>query len=212
MTTIYLVRHGESIANTESIYQGQTYDTDLSPLGKEQVNRLAKRFENIELSQIIASPLKRTWETARAVAKIKKLPIISEKRILEINHGEWEGKHKDMINKTWPDLYKKWQNFPSNVQFPKGERFVETQKRVITWWKEFLNGNKNDVLVVTHDGILRIIVAYALHMKLNRIWKFRLQSTSITVVQTDGTTAQLVELNDAKHLGDLQANLAIHAL
>lgn len=211
MNKVYLVRHGESVANTESIYQGQTYDTPLSKLGEQQVARLAKRFEDVALTFIVASPLRRTFLTADAVAKHKKISVKKEKKILETNHGKWEGKHKDVIEKSWPDIYKKWQKFPSSVRFPDGEHFLETQKRVVEWWGT-LNDEKGDYLVVTHDNIIRILIAKILNMKLNRIWKFHLQPTSVTLIESENKIPKLVYLNNFEHLGDLQADLTTHAL
>lgn len=211
MTKIYLIRHGESVANTESIYQGQTYDTPLSDLGMKQVERLAQRFQNVALNSVIASPLKRTIMTADAVAQHKNLKVKPEKKIIETNHGEWERKHKDIIEKSWPEIYKKWQKFPSGVRFPDGEHFLETQKRVVEWWNSVANG-EGDYLVVTHDNIIRILIAKILNMKLNRIWKFHLQPTSVTLIEVEKNIPKLVYLNNYTHLGDLQADLAIHAL
>jgi len=65
--SIIVVRHAESVANTEGIYQGQTYDTDLSELGKKQTKALANRLNDLELRKIITSPLKRTYKTAGSI-------------------------------------------------------------------------------------------------------------------------------------------------
>lgn len=209
---IYLVRHGESVANTQGIYQGITYDTPLSKLGVEQAQLLAQRFTNIPISKIIASPLKRTLMTAQAVAKTKKLEIFPEKSIMETNHGEWEGKHKHIIQKTWPKLYKKWQKFPSSVHFPGGEDFLDTQKRVLQWWMEFCKNEVNDTLIVSHVNIIQIIIANILNKKLNQIWKFPMQPTAISHVEVHETQVKLLKLNDTDHLGDLRIDLANHAL
>lgn len=211
MAKVYLIRHGESVANNESIYQGQTYDTPLSDLGEKQVERLAGRFQNVSLSTIVASPLKRTFVTAEAVAKYKKIPVKSEKQIIETSHGEWEGKHKIVIERQWSEIYKKWLKFPSGVRFPGGEHFLETQKRVVEWWNSVAY-TEGEFLVVTHDNIIRILTAKVLNMKLNRIWKFHLQPTSITLIETTNGTPRLVYLNDHGHLDGLTANLANHAL
>lgn len=212
MSQIYLVRHGESVANTQGVYQGITYDTPLSDLGKKQALSLAERFGEMSLHKVIASPLKRTWQTAAVVASYKQLNVEMENDIIETNHGLWEGKHKDDIAKNWPEVYRKWQKFPSSVKFPQGEHFLDTQNRVIKWWDKITNSNTPDTLVVTHDNIIRIIIARVLNMKLNRIWKFHLQPTAITKIKLDTNTAQLIDLNNTSHLGDLQTNLAIHAL
>ncbi len=211
MAKIYLIRHAESIANTQSIYQGQTYDTDLSELGKKQVRVLTKHLQKLNVNKIFTSPLKRTFQTAEVLHKILDKPLFTDRRIIETSHGQWEGKHRDIIKSTWPAIYRKWLKFPSSVKFPDGEHFLETQKRVVAWWKSVAD-EKGEILAVTHDNIIRILIAKVLNMKLNHIWKFHLQPTSVTLIEVRENMPKLVYLNDHKHLGSLQANLAIHAL
>ncbi len=212
MTKIYFVRHAESLANAQSIYQGQSYDTDLSARGKSQAQALAQCFERISFSRVIASPLKRTMQTATIVALNKHLSVQIEPQIIETNHGDWEGKHKDVIKKTWPWIYRKWTRFPSATKFPQGEHFLETQKRVLEWWQLFCQNISSDTLVVSHDNIIRIIVARVLNRKLNKIWKFHLQPTAITEVSVAKDKITLVSLGDSKHLGGLDVDLSMHAL
>lgn len=212
MAKIYLVRHAESLANVQGIYQGQTYDTDLSERGALQAQALAKFFQSISISQIIASPLKRTMQTAVRVALAKQLTVQVESQIIETNHGDWEGKHKKIITKTWPWLYRKWLRFPSSTKFPQGEHFLETQKRVLEWWQLFCQNISDDTLVVSHDNIIRIIVARILNRKLNKIWKFHLQPTAITEVSVTKDKITLVSLGESKHLGGLNVDLSMHAL
>ena len=212
MAKIYLIRHAESLANAQGIYQGQTYDTELSERGKSQAQALAQCFEHIPLSRVIASPLKRTMQTATIVALNKQLSVQVEPQIIETNHGDWEGKHKEIIKKTWPWLYRKWSRFPSSTKFPQGEHFLETQKRVLRWWHLFCQNINSDALVVSHDNIIRIIVARILNRKLNKIWKFHLQPTAITEVSVTKDKITLVSLGDSKHLGGLNVDLSMHAL
>ena len=212
MAKIYLVRHAESVANAQGIFQGQTHDTELSVRGNKQAQALAQYFERISLSHVIASPLKRTMQTATTVALDKHLSVQIEPQIIETNHGDWEGKHKDVIKKTWPWIYKKWTRFPSATKFPQGERFLETQRRVVTWWQILCQNISSDTLVVSHDNIIRIIVARILNRKLNKIWKFHLQPTAITEVSVTKDKIMLVSLGDSKHLGGLDVDLSMHAL
>ena len=212
MAKIYLIRHGESVANTQGIYQGQTYDTPLSNVGWQQAGRLAERLDQVDLDRVIASPLQRTQMTAQVVVGNRNLSVESEARITETNHGLWEGLSKDVIAARWPDLYKKWQKFPSSVQFPEGEHFLETQKRVRVWWQEMLQTNQQNLAVVTHYNIIQIIVAHLLNMKLNRIWRFDLQPTSVTCIEIDSGQAQIRYLGNIEHLESLSFGLALHAL
>jgi len=135
-----------------------------------------------------------------------------ESNIIETNHGGWEGKHKTTIEKQWPWIYKKWQRFPSATKFPQGEHFLETQKRVVRWWMKFSQSVTEDTLIVSHDNIIRVIVAKILNMKLNKIWKFHLQPTAVTEVLITEGIVKLVKLGDSKHLGALEVDLSVHAL
>lgn len=82
MAKIYLIRHAESIANTQGKYQGQTYDTPLSPLGEMQSQALRNRFVGTRFDQVFSSPLKRTTQTAMAISQ--NVTFASE--IVETNH------------------------------------------------------------------------------------------------------------------------------
>ncbi len=210
MAKIYLVRHGESVANTQGKYQGVSYDTPLSVLGLKQAAKLAKRMKTVQLARIISSPLMRARETAELVSAVKNIPVYLDKNIIETNHGVWEGMHKNEVAKLWPHVYKKWQKFPSQVKFPLGEYFLDTQKRVIDWWERL--DKTEDILIVTHDNIIRILVAKILNRKLNRLWKYHLQPTAITTIEVTSATVNLCKLNDATHLSNLQVNLELHAL
>ena len=211
MAKIYLVRHAESIANTKGIYQGQSYDTGLSMLGKKQALALAHRLSSVNIDKVITSPLRRTKQTGDIIALRKKISIKLESQIIETNHGDWEGKEKSAIAERWGKTYTKWLNNPSGVKFPGGEAFSDTQKRVLGWWKDFVKESE-DVLVVTHDNIARIIIADLLRMDLDSIWQFHLHPTAISIIETQGGVTKLTCLNDTNHLKRLNTNLAIHAL
>lgn len=214
MPKIYLVRHAESIANTKGIYQGQSYDTSLSELGFIQSRALAQSIVKRDISRIICSPLKRTFYTALESAKKTKAPIEASLDIIETNHGKWEGMHKNMIIKNYPETYETWLLNPELANFPEGEEFSHTIKRVnkfllTTKWRE-------NTLVVTHDNIVRIIIALIEGSPINNIWSYQIDPTGITtisVVGTNGSTRmKVLNCNDTSHLAGINSNLAIHAL
>lgn len=198
---IYLVRHAESIANTQGIYQGQTYDTVLSPLGIKQAQALKRRLANIGFYAVHCSPLKRTLQTAQFLGQ-----VTIESALLETNHGRWEGLTKQTIEKRWPKLYAQWFDDPTHVVFPKGESFHATQKRVLMWWRQI--DPRAHVAIMTHDNILRIIIANTLNLPLSSLWQFHLYPAAITIIDD----RRLACLNDTSHLTGLETNLATHAL
>lgn len=84
---------------------------------------------------------------------------------------------------------------------------MQTQVRVINWWTK-IKDEKQNILVVSHDNILRIIIAHFLKMRLDDIWKFCLHPTAITIIESN----KLVCLNDKNHLMGIDADLSTHAL
>lgn len=214
MFKLIVVRHGESIANTEGIYQGQKYDTDLSELGKKQARVLALKVRELGIKKIITSPLKRTYQTALEVSKETGLSIEINNLILETGHGDWEGKSKNWIENNYKDLYKLWLTSPSKVFFPGGETFLQTYGRV----QKFIADINSDevVLVVTHDNIVRILITMANGWTLDEIWRHDIETASLNFFEINSMDGKnhlkILKLNDNKHLEGIRADVGKHAL
>jgi probable phosphoglycerate mutase len=84
-----MIRHAEAEGNLYRRMHGQ-YDSLLTPRGHRQAEDLARRFEGVHIDAVYSSDLYRTRETARAIYERKKLPLIAEPRLRELNFGRWE--------------------------------------------------------------------------------------------------------------------------
>jgi broad specificity phosphatase PhoE len=208
---IYLIRHGESIANTLGIYQGQTYDTDLSPLGHRQVLTLRAFFANKQVDAIYSSPLTRTRKTAEQINYVTSAPVTVDHELLETNHGDWEGLPKAEIQNRWGDILNEWNTDPANVIFPGGESFVELQKRVLSRFDKLSTLNQ-DVVIVTHDNVIRIVVADLMGLSSKQFWQFPLDPAGVTTIIVAAGKVQLTNLNENTHLKACLTNLSLHAL
>jgi broad specificity phosphatase PhoE len=214
MAKIIVARHAESIANTKGIYQGQTYDTGLSSLGKKQAKQLAKAVEKHSITKIISSPLKRTSQTAEVVAKKLNLGVEYKRDIIETNHGDWEGKRKSWIEKYFKEEYEIWKKAPSMCIFPNGESFKDTINRV----KNYIFNNcwKGNTLIVTHDNIVRIMVAIATKRPIDDLWQLNIEPATITVFSIKGINGRKelkCELvNENNHLREFESDVFMHAL
>ncbi len=215
MAKIYLVRHAESVANAKGIYQGQTYDEGLSDLGKKQVHTLLKYFKDMNVEEILSSPLRRCYETAEVIADELGLDVETDNNLIETNHGSWEGKSKLWIEKNSTDLYNLWLDKPSEVVFPKGEPFSRTIERVGQFLDDYLWG-KSPTVVVTHDNIIRIMLCLSKGIEMNDMWEIDLDSAGITILDVKegfyGRYYRVVKINEVAHLGRLKSNLKKQAL
>lgn len=184
MAKIYLVRHGQSLANLEWKYQGQKYDTDLTELGKTQALGIAEKLADKNIAVIFASPLKRARQTAEIITQIFKTPLVFDDLLKETDHGDWSFLNDDEIKLKWPDLYRLWKTMPNQVTFPNGENFAnETTKRVIDWWNK-LDKNKNTI-IVSHENVIQIIITHILGQSLDQIWEHRIKNGDIICVDND---------------------------
>src|SRR5437660_11939806 len=104
---ILLVRHGETAWNREGRYQGRT-DIPLSPDGERQVRALGARLASIPLAAAVASPLSRARTTAEAVLAGRTLPLELDAGLLEISHGEWEGKLASDVARDHAEMFGVW--------------------------------------------------------------------------------------------------------
>lgn len=211
---IVVVRHGESLANKEGIYQGQSYDTDLSELGKKQAVAVAERLSEIGIKKVVSSPLRRTYLTALEIAEIAGTDVIIDHRLTETNHGKWEGKNKAWIMENFPDLYNLWLTKPTEVSFPEGETFLDTVERI----KEFIESPilDEDVMVVTHDNIIRIMLSLTSKLPLDLIWRFEVESGGLNFFEKNlvggKQKLRLMLANDVRHLQGIRSDLSQHAL
>ena len=107
MTTLYFVRHGESRANVEKIFTGQT-DVPLSDRGLRQAEELKERLLALKPDAFFSSDLLRAVQTVTPAAKALGLAVRPEKGLREIDGGLWEGKHIDEIARAYPKDYACW--------------------------------------------------------------------------------------------------------
>ena len=101
-TTIYIIRHAQSIANEKGLFGGIT-DYILSKEGIEQAEKLSQRLVDYKIDRIYSSPLKRAIQTIKPTADRKNMDVIIVEGLREINVGEWENIPRDELRKKYPE-------------------------------------------------------------------------------------------------------------
>ena len=204
---LHLIRHGESEANRAGIYQGQSYDTPLTPMGVKQAKAVAKILPGVKADVVYTSPLQRTYETAEEIRKVTKLKLIVDDKLLEISHGDWEGKKPEDFSKKEKTRLNKWRRNPVGVQMPNGENVDDVVKRCCFFVDELGEGR---YIVVAHDLVIRVIASMALKHSFKYLWKYHLDNCGVTTVSFD--PYRLVSLNQNFHLAGVKSLLNRQAL
>ena len=161
MTRLILVRHGQSEANLQNFSAGQT-DSPLTELGRKQAWRAADYLlANYPIDCVWASDLSRAIDTAKPTAERLGLPIQTDRRLREIDTGEWAGLPFTVRAERYPEEVRRMREDYSQMRFPGGESIPEVYRRVVCCALEILEHNDGKcVLITAHAGALRTFAAY----------------------------------------------------
>ena len=157
MTTLYLVRHGETVDNANQIMQGQTQG-QLNENGILQAQQVSETWKDRSLDAVIASDLKRSIDTARIIAAPHHLEVLKTPLLRERDWGSSTGRYiPDLKGEIWPDDIESLENLLSRA----GE--------FIAYVKETFPEKK--VLAVGHGIINKAIQAVYYRKSMNEVQK-----------------------------------------
>jgi ribonuclease H / adenosylcobalamin/alpha-ribazole phosphatase len=195
-----LLRHGETPLSGERRFAG-IGDIPLTEVGLEQARSAGRALVDRGIDVIVASPLKRTQQTAEEVAAIIGVEVRSEEGFRETDFGEWEGSTFGEARARWPAEMDAWLADPS-VAPPGGESFVAVSRRVRTARDKMLVRFRHQtVLVVSHVTPIKMLVRFALEAPLSSLYRMHLDVASLSVVDWyDDGPAVVRGLNDTAHL------------
>ena len=123
---VYFAAHSTTTDNENEIASGWK-DVELSELGIKQSKELGERFKNIKIDLICCSDLKRAVDTIK-IAFGNKIPVIVDKRLRELNYGDFNGKPSKIVSAMKDGAMKE--------PFPKGESYDQAMVRLHEFYKE----------------------------------------------------------------------------
>ncbi|GAC1363733.1 MAG: histidine phosphatase family protein [Herpetosiphon sp.] len=202
---LILVRHGESEMNRSTRYQGQI-DSKLSDLGIRQAEALGQRLATEHIDVIYTSPLQRAKRTAEAIAKFHpQVPFREDSALFEIHHGDWQGLLATEVRERYAEGLEEWRMYPTRAQMPNGESFSNILKRTLNFRERVAQEHPDGtILVSTHDVVVKILIADALGMPMDRMNRIWVTNASISVLEYSETLPFLISLSEACHLGSLE--------
>lgn len=177
---IFLVRHGKDDGN----YRGGWSLVPLTEEGINQVKKLAeflntqKDYYNIE--KIISSDLERARQTTNIINEKLNVNVEFTERLREMNNGKIAGMLNKDVEKIYPGLY--YNTLRIDERYPGGESPIEFHDRIIKDFKNIVKENKNhnNIMIVTHSGVINIIYRYINNMEWsNKIKSIKVSNASI---------------------------------
>lgn len=178
-TQFIVIRHGETVWNTESRLQGHR-DSPLTSLGLRQAEAIGERLAGERFDALYSSDIVRAMLTAEAIARTTGHTIKPDARLRERNYGIFEGLTTAEIAERFPDDYRRFLARESDYAIPEGESLAQKYGRVTACLDDLavrMPGRR--VVVVTHGGVLSDLLRRSMEIPVDRRLHFKLYNASL---------------------------------
>ncbi len=192
---LYLIRHGQIKGYENFPVYGHT-DVDLTEVGDLQTQHMAERLRLAEPAAIYGSDLKRSKRGARIIGRHHDVPLYFLPELREMYFGAWEGLTFSEIQKGFPQELEKRKKDLARFEAPGGgESVLDFSKRIVRCFEQILSEQKgNDIVIVAHGGVNRVILSQALGLDLERIFYLHQDYGCLNIIDyfPDSTLVRLV--------------------
>ena len=212
LTTIVLVRHGRTaLTEARKISGGDGDDPDLSEVGLLDAAAVSRALSGIgskgpwqriaPISAIVASPMKRTRQTAEIIAKQHGLKVTENENLREISFGDWDGLSHEEAQAKDSTLWQTWRGSWS-VSPPNGESLEVFDQRLQLARQQIVERHAGKtVVVVAHVMPIRGFLRWAFDAAAAAYWRPQVAPCSISIIRVWGDeTAEVVTVNHTAHL------------
>lgn len=203
MTHLILTRHGHVDWIAPERFRGRA-ELPLSELGQRQATALAARVaRGCKPSAIYASPLSRCLHTAQAISQTTGAAVQTLSDLIDTDYGQWQGRTHQEVEESWPREFKSWFKHPDLTAIPDGETLAMVLVRSTSVLRKMLVEHPDDqVVLVGHDSINRVILLHALGLPLSHYWRIKQDPCCLNEIQIDGDGCRILRINETYHLVD----------
>ncbi len=195
VSRLYMVRHGQVVGYDGFPVYGHT-DVEMTDVGIMQMEHLAERLHLVNVSAIYSSDLKRSSKGARIIARHHDVPLHALPELREMHFGDWEGLTLTEIRERFPDELEKRKTDLVNYQNPgEGESIEHLSERVMNCFESILEDQlDNDILLVGHGAVNRVILCHALDLDLGRMFKIHQDYGCLNIIDyfPDSTLVRMI--------------------
>jgi broad specificity phosphatase PhoE len=201
-TVLLLMRHGATRANAcrPHLLQGLRPDSALIDLGNQQVRAAKRILRHYPIAAFYSSPLQRARQTATGVAG-RRVPIIIEEAIVEVDMGRWTGLTWPEVERLWPEAHRAFREDPEHHGYLDGENLAQVRERTLPALERLVARHPGQTfLVVGHGTVNRVLLAHWLGLPVCYARQLPQENTALNVVEFSGTSTWVRTINSINHL------------
>jgi len=208
-TRLCFVRHGETAWNVEQRLQGHL-DIPLNPVGEAQARATAASLATQHFAAIYCSDLQRARQTAAAITRGKPGRIEYQPKLRERHYGDFQGLTYAEAEARYPDAYRRFKQRDPAFTFPGGgESLAGFAARIAAALTDIATRHTDEqLLVVTHGGVLDIVHRLASGKPLDAKRDFTIPNAALNWMEFDGERWHLVAWAQEAHLAAARDELS----
>lgn len=188
MTTLYLIRHGQTDNNLLGAFNGSESDAPLNKTGMEMAVSLTDAFADIRPDAIYSSPIRRAYMTAEGVRGNRNIPILTDPDLMEMHFGEWNGMPFQEVMAKYPREIKYWCRGDQRFKPPGSEESIrDVSVRMFRAILRIVRAHRGGTVVIaSHGTALRLWITRALGLPVSQCRKIKeLQNVAYGVIEIE---------------------------
>ena len=203
ITTIYLIRHTQTVGNVEKRLTSRE-DYDITENGYKYINLLTEKLKHIKFDKAFSSTYERCKKTIKDLAKVNNLEIVQNDNLCEMYFGIYDGMKWEDVNKKNPLIHENHIKTNEIMGIENQESTQEVAIRMYNYIKKIARENEGKTLLVCSHGVA--IEAFLRRITgdnfLKKIEEYSQKNTSINIIKYDieKDTFKIELLNDISHL------------
>ena len=197
---IYLIRHGETDFNKQSLEWGQDDQIPLNENGIAQSKKLAERLKKIKFDKLFSSDLKRAMQTAEEVGRLLGVNIIADKRLREYDPGK-----ADPSSEKWKKEYDRLLNsgmIKYDIRPFGGENIWDLIKRA-GYFLDDIQKENGTIGIIAHSGVNSVFINLTQNKKKENFIKIKQDNTCINLLELSDGKWEIKSINDSEHINEV---------
>jgi len=174
MFQILLIRGGETEYDQQGRIQG-TLDIPLSADGRRHAEALIEPLRSQSLETIYTSPSQSAVQTAEVLAEAMDLKVKTIDKLVNLNHGLWQGMLVTDVKTKQPRVYRQWQEQPETVCPPQGETLSAAEDRIQSAIAKLMKKHKSEgrIALVLPEPLATVLCHLLRQDQLGDLWRSR---------------------------------------
>lgn len=193
---IYLVRHGQTVMNTQVRFRGRR-DVPLDAVGRREALAAAAGLSRCGLSAVYASPLDRAADVGLAIAAAAGLTEVGTvDDLVNLDYGEWEGLTKEECVAASPEEFGRYLRDPEAAACPGGERVSDAADRVVAALRSIATRHRGQSVAAVSHGVMVRLAVLRVAGPSDLDWQFAIPTGGAIVFDVEAGGIELAQAVD----------------